>query len=92
MKRGIELNGIANINIILQLLNENSPARMVDADLKPVVYVQQETLNNINQQLELLERYMIAFCDATNNNTEPPKWHEVRQNPNLYPTNREKFK
>ena len=76
MKRGIELNGVANLTI---LLNELQYDRRFQADLE----------SDIKEQLKLLERYMIAYCKAVNDGVEAPQWHEVRDNPTKYPDNRE---
>lgn len=82
MKRAIELNGVANITMLLDLEADNA----VDGR----VVMNPETLVSIKEQLVLLERYMLAHQAALNNNTEAPYWHEVRENPTLYPTNRER--
>ena len=90
MKRGIELNGIANIQILL-----NSPDNgfvvsvMNDTGAAPHVCVRVEDMKEIKEQLKLLERYMIAYCQAVNAGTPAPHWHEVRDNPTKYPDNRE---
>lgn len=80
MKRGMELNGVANIDLLLQ----------VEVDVKDGQAVMNlETLKSIKQQLVLLERYMLAYNKAVSNDTQTPMWHEVYANPNLYPRNRE---
>lgn len=79
--RRIELNGVANIHVILQL----------EADVKDgVVTMNVETIASIEKQLDTMERYMLAYNDAINNGVETPFWHEVRDNPTKYPLNRER--
>lgn len=77
MKHGIELNGLSNLHILIDKIEEGFGQGHPDAD-------------NAKEQLVLLERYMIAYAEAMNAGTKPPYWHEVRENPNLYPTNRER--
>lgn len=80
MKQGMELNALANIGMVLQ----------VEVDVKDdQVTMNVETLNTIKNQLELLERYMLAYNKAIQTATQTPYWHEVRENPNLFPLNRE---
>lgn len=82
MKRqGIELNGLANISLALQL----------EANIKPdgLVTMNLETLTCIQDQLQLLERYMLAYNKAVSNGLQTPHWHEVRDNPTIYPLNRD---
>lgn len=73
-KFAIELNGVANIKMLLQfpLKNEEMQKQALD------------------EQLELLERYMLAVADAARNEEEPPFWHEIRENKNKYPLNKER--
>lgn len=80
MKHGIELNGIANAQILLDELNHIAPSLTND---------QYDCVAKTYEQLELLERYMIAYSKAVREGTEPPYWHEVRENPKAYPLNRE---
>lgn len=80
MKQGIELNGLANISMILQVEVDKKSDQMV---------MNMETFDSIKQQLQLLERYMLAYNKAINDGTKTPYWHEVRNNPALYPLNRE---
>ena len=44
----------------------------------------------IKEQLDLLERYMIAFADSTQKGEKPPYWHEVKGDPSKYKLNRER--
>jgi len=82
MKHGIELNGVANIMMLLQLETDKT------ADGRTVM--NQETVESMMSNLQILERYMLAYCAATNNGTPIPAWHEVRDNPSAYPNNRER--
>lgn len=80
MKRGMELNALANISMLMQVEVDEKDGQMV---------MNHETFESISNQLQLLERYMLAYNKAINNNTQTPYWHEVRDNPTLYPLNRE---
>jgi hypothetical protein len=74
-KFDVELNGVANIKALLEMPLEC-----------PVV--QRKALMD---QLDFLERYMIALSVAAKEGTEPPAWHEVRENKNNYPNNKERL-
>lgn len=78
MKRGIELNGVANLRLLVEALtSEHVPVKtQYEAD--------------IIGQLDLLERYMLAYMDAVNKGIKEPCWHEIKANPAAYPTNRER--
>jgi len=78
MKHAIEINGLANLHLMVEQLNVES-----NGDYEYAI-------EEIREQLILLERYMLAQQAAKDNNTTPPFWHEVRENPILYPTNRER--
>lgn len=77
----IELNGVANIKILLDELVSNSPNN--DEILVPAT--------KIYQQLDLLERYMVAIGSYISHgdlkDVRPPYWHEVRENKDQYPLN-----
>jgi len=77
----IELNGVANIKILLDDLVRNAPNN--DEVLIPAA--------KIYQQLDVLERYMVAIGQYISHgdlkDTRPPYWHEVRENKELYPLN-----
>lgn len=82
----IELNGVANIHMILDM----APFRH-DSYRDPGHYeMESSDMESIKKQLDLLERYMIAFSEHMNEGTTPPAWHEVTANPNQYKTNRER--
>lgn len=81
----MELNGLANIHMMLQT------AKMDNTKIDPIL------ADKITEQLHLLERYILAYTMAmevqveTAERGEPvvdsvPFWHEVRQNPELYPS------
>jgi len=87
----IELNGLANLKILLDQMTENLPND--DRVTIPAA--------KMYQQLELLNRYMVAH-DAwsqecmvrimdgqTVNIANPPHWHEILANPKAFPTNHE---
>ena len=80
MKRGMELNGIANMIILLDELERCAPSLTSE---------QYDYVAKTHEQLDRLERYMLAYNKAVREGTEPPYWHEVRDNPAAYPTNRE---
>jgi len=85
----IELNGVANIKIIVDMAQQENL-------INPL------TAASINEQLLLLERYMLAVADHAASikagaygaliiGQEVPFWHEVRENPEQYPTGRERM-
>lgn len=82
MQRSIELNGIANILILIEMA-ENAVGHEAP-DVEDV-----EAFKEIKNQVDLLERYMIAFAAAVNNNRDTPFWHEVREAPQNYPLNKD---
>ena len=84
----IELNGLANIAIMVQVGEEEKL-------INPIV------ASDIREQLVLLERYMLAVADHAASikagaygalivGKEVPFWHDVRENPEQYPTGRER--
>ena len=77
----MEINGLANIHVILfQAIQDGK----IDAD----------TAEKMGAQLVILERYMLAYSTAMLSNFEPdkkksvidsiPPWHEVRDNPQQF--------
>lgn len=70
----IELNGVANLKALL------------DVPLECPV-MQRKALMD---QLDYLERYMLALAEAAQKGEAPPAWHDVRDNRERYPTAREK--
>lgn len=87
MKYGIELNGVANLHIIIDEIKDGDTAhnlyRGKTQDLT-------ESVEAAREQLFLLERYMIAFTEAMNKGVRPPYWHEIKENPDKYPRNGER--
>ena len=77
MKRLMELNGVANIKLLIDELKNLSAGSYRTA------------YKEIQEQLDLLERYMVAYNRAINKGEPTPYWHEVRENPSKYPLNRE---
>jgi hypothetical protein len=77
----MELNGLANLQLIL--LNAQLDGK-VDADVE----------RKCKEQLDLLERYLIAYADwvssikPAEDETRAPYWHEVKANPSEYKRNR----
>jgi len=80
-KQVMEVNGVANLMILLEGLESCAPS---------LTNEQYEHVAKAHEQLELLERYMLAFNKAVQEGTANPFWHEVKANPSAYPTNREK--
>lgn len=71
----MELNGLANIKMILDRAEIDDDSR-----------------KRIEAQLETMNRYMIAIGDVLHaNELEVQPWHEVRDNPEKYPTLHEKM-
>ena len=79
----VELNGIANIKISLEL------ARASDQ-------ISSEIYNKIYEQIDFLERYMICMDEALSNQSmfsglnTLPQWHEIKQSHLKYPNIKEK--
>lgn len=94
----MELNGIANITMLVQSLERSL------LDRHPLGADDQHTIKAIKQQLEYLNRYMIAYADYASamqtglecfqgpfDEVKHPIWHEILENPNKYPTLKEKY-
>lgn len=81
-KRIMEVNGIANLHILLDNLNN-------DFAIGPSI--QQDGIrtdyHKAKEQLELLERYMVAYNTAIIEGTQTPYWHDILANPIKYPLN-----
>jgi len=92
----MELNGVANIHMIVDSLFEKLTSGQIDK----TVY---EDISSIKDQLDLLERYMLAYKKAAGNalveakfeynlpDIKAPYWHEVKAEPSKFPNNRERF-
>lgn len=89
----MEINGLANINMIVQMaMMENTECH---TSMSP------EVADKILEQLQLLERYMLSIKDGIDQVSEEledagalvyiPKWHEVRENPKKYPLLKERM-
>ncbi len=78
----IELNGVANIKILLDQLVGSTDAGNDEALTAAA---------KIYQQLDTLERYMVAIGKHIQHgdlkDVRPPYWHEVRDNKDQYPLN-----
>lgn len=85
----MELNGVANISMIIQMA-------------KSLEKIDSDTAKDINEQLLLLERYMLAYADHKRSiksgsygalivEVDEPNWHDIRENPQDYPTNHERY-
>ena len=86
---GIELNGVANLKILVSEVEE-----LASHGMEVMPEALHELTHKMNEQLVLLERYMLAYQQATDPNSMElvPQWHEIRANPEQYPTNSERFK
>jgi len=76
----IELNGIANIKILMDNLIGTVPYR--DETLVEAA--------EIYQQLDLMERYMVEVGKAMMENRKPAYWHEIRENKEKFELNNKK--
>jgi hypothetical protein len=91
----MELNGVANIKLLVEMaIHENTECH---TSISP------ELADKILEQCDTLERYMLAYAETTNSiqkailarldtngSIRIPYWHEVRDNKDKYPTNRER--
>lgn len=67
----MELNGVANIKMIVK---EGEDSGMIHP----------QTAADIYKQLDLLERYMLAYRDAISPVGYAPAWHDITANPSLF--------
>ena len=74
---GIELNGVANIKMLMDHLLRGTPS-LDECHI---------TMAKIYQQLDLLERYMVEVQRAVSEDRSPAYWHEVREHKDKYPLN-----
>lgn len=79
-KQIMELNGVANLLLILQ----SSPIENV---VREGGVAFEQAIMAMEEQLDLLERYMVAFNKSIQEGTQNPYWHEIKANPNQYPLN-----
>ncbi len=74
----MEINGLANIHIIIDGAKEGE--------------VSPELAEKIKEQLETLNRYLINIAtECQKKDVRYAPWHEVRDNPTKYPTLHEKI-
>lgn len=86
----MELNGVANLSLMVDHLKSEMHT------ISPMAI--SEMVTDMQQQLILLERYMIAYQAWSDRAipagallvTNAPAWHEVKANPKKFPTNRER--
>ena len=76
-KQMIELNGIANISMLMQCEIDKAHDLQNGGE---IYYMNKETYDAINQQLKYLEKYMRAYNDAINRGVQTPFWHDIRDN------------
>lgn len=89
-KQLMELNAISNLHLILQSEECAFTTEIATDDGDTTCQcIPLEQIENIKIQLDLLERYMVAYNKAINNGTETPQWHEIKANPKAYKLNRE---
>jgi hypothetical protein len=74
-KLEVELNGVANIKMLL-----DDDSLTWKNGLRP----------RIEEQLDLMERYLLELGRAAAEGRPNAPWHEVRENPSKFPTNKEK--
>lgn len=73
-KNTMEVNGIANLHLLLS--NDDATQNLSE-----------ETMKDIKEQLDLLERYMIAYQASVEAGKPNPFWHDIKANPSAYPLN-----
>lgn len=80
----MELNGPANIQMLANQIEE-----LVKEDRSQLGEIGGLAFK-IKEQAILLERYMLAIKEAHDNMGQIPYWHEVKAQPEVFPTNRER--
>ena len=78
----IELNGVTNLHMILDMAYQDGK-------------VDQTTYEYSKNELEMLERYMLAISDCYKKEQEGianmiPYWHEIKATPRAFPTRKER--
>ena len=83
----MELNGVANLKILVDEVEE-----LASHDMEVMPQALQPLIDKMQEQLDLLERYMIEYqhCTDPNNMELVTAWHEIKANPSKFPTNRER--
>jgi len=85
-RKGLELNGVSNILLLVNIeTHEETTA------YGKVYRINEDTFNDIKKQLDYLERYMLACSEANVKGEDLPFWHDITQNPKLFPLVREKY-
>ena len=72
----MELNGIANIAAIIEMALWDGK-------------INEETYKEIQDQLDVLERYMLVASESLKKNKPIPYWHLVRDSRYKFPNNQE---
>ena len=80
----MEINGIANLHIIVDGLYDKLKEAGQDTKYS-------QDFIKIKEQLDLLERYMLAVKEAHDNMSQVPYWHDIKANKKVFPLNRERF-
>jgi hypothetical protein len=75
MKRHIEVNGVANIKMLLQIEVDKAQDASNGED---IFYMNKETYNSLLEQCDLLVKYMRSYNEAINNGVQTPFWHDIR--------------
>lgn len=76
MKRIIEVNGVANIKLMMDVeLDKAQDSSTGDT----IYYMNEETYKAIHEQCDLLVKYMRAYNDAVNKNEQTPFWHDINK-------------
>jgi hypothetical protein len=70
----VELNGVANIKF---LVNE----------MLFICAENEGPIEAINNQLDILERYLVEIANAVREDRANAAWHEVRMDPSSFPKN-----
>lgn len=86
----MELNGVANIDMLVRIAVSDSQ-------------IDEELADKILKQLDYLNRYMMAIHNAIDGTEKEikeqhdislkiliPAWYEIHQNPERFPTNKER--
>jgi hypothetical protein len=93
----MELNGVANLKILVDQIEE-----LADSGMEVMPQALTPLVSDMKEQLILLQRYMLAYMDHAKSiksgsygalivGVEEPLWHEVRENPENYPTGQERI-
>lgn len=81
----MEVNGPANIQMLADQIEE------LVKESKGQLGEIGGLVHQIKEQAILLERYMLAVKEAHDNMSQVPYWHEVKAQPEVFPTNRERM-